>query len=120
MNADAFDKHEIARLLAARERDVYSGMFWRGELVGFLMLRGWDAGYEVPSFGLVVGAEHRGFYFMRMGLEAAKLTCRLAGVRRMMAKMHPDNLSTRGMRRFGFVQTGIEPGTGNVIYHMDF
>ncbi|HEX8338790.1 MAG TPA: hypothetical protein VF621_18875, partial [Pyrinomonadaceae bacterium] len=36
---------EIARLLAARERDVYSGIFWRGELAAVFMLRGWDAGY---------------------------------------------------------------------------
>ena len=34
--AFGFDEDEIARVLAARRKDVYSGMFWRGELAGLL------------------------------------------------------------------------------------
>ncbi|HEX8293551.1 MAG TPA: hypothetical protein VF570_17445 [Pyrinomonadaceae bacterium] len=110
---------EIARVLAARERDVYSGMFWRGELAAVFMLRGWDAGYEVPSFGVLVDVKHRGRAFMRIALEVAKLTCRLSGATRLMAKIHPDNVSPRGARRLGFVQTGVVLETGNVVYHME-
>lgn len=110
---------EIARLLDARQRDVYSGMFWRGELVGVFMLRGWDAGYEVPSFGVIVDERHRGRAFMRLSLDAAKLICRLSGATRLMAKIHPDNVSPRGARRLGFTQTGVEAETGNVVYHME-
>lgn len=112
-------EEEIARILAARERDVYSGMFWRGELAAFFMLRGWDAGYEVPSFGVLVDMRHRGRAFMRIALDVAKLVCRLSGAKRLMAKIHPDNVSPRGARRLGFVQTGVEAETGNVVYHMD-
>lgn len=110
---------EIARALGARVRDVYSGMFWRGELAAFFMLRGWDAGYEVPSFGVVVDVKHRGLAFMRIALDVSKLVCRLAGAPRLMAKIHPDNVSPRGARRLGLVQTGMEAETGNVIYHID-
>ncbi len=110
---------EIARVLAGRERDVYSGMFWRGELAAVFMLRGWDAGYEVPSFGVLVDVKHRGRAFMRIALDVAKLTCRLSGATRLMAKIHPDNVSPRGARRLGFVQTGVESETGNVVYHME-
>lgn len=112
-------EEEIARLLAARERDVYSGIFWRGELAAVFMLRGWDAGYEVPSFGVLVDVKHRGRAFMRISLDVAKLICRLSGVKRLMAKIHPDNVSPRGARRLGFVQTGVEEETGNVVYHME-
>lgn len=112
-------EEEIARALAARERDVYSGMFWRGELVAVFMLRGWDAGYEVPSFGVLVDVKHRGRAFMRISLDVAKLICRLSGATRLMAKIHPDNVSPRGARRLGFVPTGVEAETGNVVYHMD-
>ncbi|MCA1634743.1 MAG: GNAT family N-acetyltransferase [Acidobacteria bacterium] len=112
-------EEEIARLLAGRERDVYSGMFWRGELAGFFMLRGWDAGYEVPSFGVLVDEKWRGRAFMRISLDVAKLVCRLAGAPRLMAKIHPDNVSPRGARRLGLVQTGVEAETGNVIYHIE-
>jgi len=110
---------EIARILSGRKRDVYSGMFWRGELAGFFMLRGWDAGYEVPSFGVLVDVQHRGRAFMRISLDVAKLICRLSGAPRLMAKIHPDNVSPRGARRLGLVQTGVEAETGNVIYHME-
>jgi RimJ/RimL family protein N-acetyltransferase len=110
---------EIARILKARRRDIYSGIFWRGELAAVFMLRGWDAGYEVPSFGVLVDVKHRGRAFMRIALDVAKLTCRLSGVTRLMAKIHPDNISPRGARRLGFVQTGVEAETGNVVYYME-
>ena len=112
-------EEEIARVLAGRVRDVYSGMFWRGELAAVFMLRGWDAGYEVPSFGVLVDVRHRGRAFMRISLDVAKLICRLSGATRLMAKIHPDNVSPRGARRLGFTQTGVEPETGNVVYHME-
>jgi hypothetical protein len=112
-------EEEIARILSARERDVYSGIFWRGELAAVFMLRGWDAGYEVPSFGVLVDVKHRGLAFMRISLDVAKLICRLSGAARLMAKIHPDNVSPRGARRLGFVQTGVEAETGNVVYHME-
>lgn len=117
--AFGFDEEEIARVLVARTKDIYSGIFWRGELAAFFMLRGWDAGYEVPSFGVVVDARHRGLSFMRIALDVAKLVCRLAGAPRLMAKIHPDNVSPRGARRLGLVQTGFEAETGNVVYHID-
>jgi hypothetical protein len=112
-------EEEVARVLAARDKDVYSGMFWRGELAAVFMLRGWDAGYEVPSFGVLVDVRHRGRVFMRIALDVAKLTCRLSGATRLMAKIHPDNVSPRGARRLGFVQTGVEAETGNIVYHME-
>lgn len=117
--AFGFDEEEVRRVLAERRKDIYSGMFWRGELAGFFMLRGWDAGYEVPSFGVLVDVKHRGRAFMRIALDVARLTCRLAGAPRLMAKIHPDNVSPRGARRLGLVQTGLEAETGNVIYHID-
>ncbi|HEX7318044.1 MAG TPA: hypothetical protein VF297_29335 [Pyrinomonadaceae bacterium] len=113
------DEEEIARILAARDKDVYSGIFWRGELAAVFMLRGWDAGYEVPSFGVLVDVKHRGRSFMRIALDVSKLICRLSGATRLMAKIHPDNVSPRGARRLGLVQTGVEAETGNVVYHME-
>jgi hypothetical protein len=117
--AFGFDEEAVKRVLAARVKDIYSGIFWRGELACFFMLRGWDAGYEVPSFGVFVDVKHRGRAFMRIALDVAKLICRLKGAPRLMAKIHPDNVSPRGARRLGLVQTGFEAETGNVIYHIE-
>lgn len=117
--AFGFDEEAVARVLAARGKDIYSGIFWRDELACFFMLRGWDAGYDVPSFGVLVDVKHRGRAFMRIALDVAKLICRLMGAPRLMAKIHPDNVSPRGARRLGLMQTGFETETGNVIYHIE-
>ncbi len=113
------DESQIAEMLSAAETDVYSGVFWQGGLVGVFMLRGWDAGYEVPSFGVLIDEKYRGGAFMRLTLDAAKLICRLSGAKRLMAKIHPDNVSPRGARRLGLHQTGLEESTGNIIYHLE-
>lgn len=117
--AFSFEEEAISKLLAERQRDFYAGIFWQGELAGFFMLRGWDAGYEVPSFGVLIDEKHRGGSFMKLSLEAAKLISRSCGAHRMMAKIHPDNVSPRGARRLGFIQTGVEIETGNIIYHLE-
>jgi len=114
-----FSAEQITDILAKRTRDVYSGMFWRGELAGIFILRGWDAGYDVPSFGVFVAEKFRGGTFMRISLDVAKLICRLSGAGRLMATIHPDNVSPRGATRLGFVQTGMRTETGNIVYHMD-
>lgn len=117
--AFSFDQAAIAKTLAERIRDVYTGIYWQGQLVGFFMLRGWDAGHEVPSFGLLIDEKQRGRAFMRLSLDMAKLICRLCGAPRLMAKIHPDNVSPRGARRLGLIQTGVEAETGNIIYHLE-
>lgn len=115
--AFASSEPAIAALLAARVKDCYAGLYWNGAMVGFYMLRGWDAGYEVPSFGILIDDKHRGGSFMRISLDIAKMTARLAGAPRLMAKIHPDNVSPLGAKRLGLVETGREEVTGNIIYH---
>lgn len=117
--AFGFNESDIVKILAARARDVYSGIFWEGELVGFFMLRGWDAGYEVPAFGVLIDVKHKGRGLMQLTLDIAKLISRLRGAPRLMAKIHPDNVSARGARRLGLIQTGVEAESGNIIYHLD-
>lgn len=114
-----FGEEQIAQVLASKIKDVYSGIFWRGELVAIFMLRGWDAGYDIPSFGVFVAEKQRGGAFMRISLDVAKLICRLSGAPRLMATIHPENVSPRGASRLGFVQTSTRNDTGNIVYHMD-
>ncbi len=117
--AFGFGEDQVAEVLARTTRDVYSGIFWCGELVAIFMLRGWDAGFDVPSFGVFVADKHRGGAFMKIALDVAKTICRLSGARQLRATIHPDNVSPRGAARLGFVQTGELTETGNIVYHMD-
>ncbi len=116
----SFEESVIASMLSDCEHDVYMGIYHRDELVGLYMLRGWDEGYEVPAFGILIAEKYRGYGLEMMSLEAAKTICKLRGTSRMMLKMHPDNFSSRGVaRKIGFRQTGVEPESGNIIYHCE-
>ena len=117
--AFGFSEKQITEVLSERVKDVYSGIFWRGELVGIFMLRGWDSGYEVPSFGVFVAEEYRGGAFMKISLDIAKQICRLSGARQLRATIHPDNISPRGATKLGFVQTDVKTEAGNIVYHID-
>ncbi len=113
------DEAAIGEMLAATEKDIYSGVFWQENLIGIFMLRGWDAGFEVPAFGVLIDEKYRGGAIMRLTLDTAKLICRLSDTKKLMAKIHPENVSPRGARRLGLHQTGTEESTGNIIYHME-
>jgi GNAT superfamily N-acetyltransferase len=55
---DAATAHRIA---AEPRRDrYYAAVSADGTILGMSMLRGWDEGYEVPSFGVFVDREHQG------------------------------------------------------------
>lgn len=116
----SFDEAAIAGRLSACVRDVYMGVYHQADLVGLFMLRGWDEGYEVPAFGILIDGRYRGYGLEMMSLETAKIICKLRGAPRMMLKMHPDNFSSRGVaRKIGFRPTGVEPKSGNIIYHCE-
>lgn len=117
----AFDRATVGRLLAETVRDVYLGVFCDGELAAFCMLRGWDEGYDVPSYGVIVSERFRGRGLGALTIELSKTVCRLRGARRLMLKVHPDNAAARGLyERAGFRQTGVDARNDNLVMHYDF
>jgi len=116
----SFDTNTIADVLANVRQDVLMGLYWQGRMVGFFMLRGWNEGYDVPAFGILIDERFRGCGLEMLSLETAKVVCRFRGASRMMIKMHPDNISAKGVaRKTGFIQSGVEAESGNLIYHFD-
>ena len=116
----SFDADAIVDVLANARQDVLMGLYWQDQVVGFFMLRGWNEGYDVPAFGILIDESYRGCGLEMLSLETAKIICRLRGASRMMIKMHPDNISAKGVaRKTGFVQSGVEAESGNLIYHFD-
>ncbi len=116
-----FDEETLREVLGGRRSDVYTGMYWGGRLIGFFMLRGWDQGFEVPAFGILIHEKYRGAGLEMISLDVAKVICRLRGAPRMMLKMHPENITAKALaRKIGFTQTGTEAENGNLIYHFDF
>lgn len=116
----SFELEAIIHVLTSQRLDVLMGLYWQKQMVGFFMLRGWNEGYDVPAFGILIDERYRGCGLEMLSLETAKIICRLRGASRMMIKMHPENISAKGVaRKTGFVQSGVEAESGNLIYHFD-
>ncbi len=114
------DKSALTELLTKAEKDVYSGVFWEDDLAGIFFLRGWDSGYEMPSFGVLIAEKYRGRAFLNLTVDVAKLICKMSGVNRFMVKKHSDNAPLANIQKMGFYQVGVEESTGNIIFHLDF
>jgi GNAT superfamily N-acetyltransferase len=102
---------ETARRIALEpRRDRYYGAFDGGRVVALSMLRGWDEGYEVPSFGIVVDHEWHG---RGVGTRMTEFTvgeARRLGCRRVRLTVYASNAAAvRIYAAQGFVERGREP-----------
>ena len=53
--------HEQAGIVAKYQgKDFYAFATYRGKVIGYCFLRGWDEGYEIPSLGISVHPDFRG------------------------------------------------------------
>src|SRR4028119_1389937 len=101
-----FDYPSIANLLAEQGTDVFMGMYWQERLIGFFMLRGWNSGYEIPSYGVLIDEKYSGYGLTRLSLKLAKSICKLRRVHRLMLKVNTHNLiAKRLFEEAGFNQT---------------
>lgn len=115
-----FKEENIARLLAEREKDVWVGFNWQGRLIGFFMLRGWDEGYGVPTYGVLIDEKFRGYGFASLSLKIAKSIGRLRRAPRLMLKVHPENLAAKALFEGAkFKPAGVDADSANLIYHFD-
>lgn len=106
----------IAAILAAAQRDCYWGIEYGGGLVGLIMLRGLDAGYAAPAFGVYIARRWSARRLGRLALAFAEAWCRLAGLDEIMLSVHPGNLhARREYDRAGFEPTGERTPRGHEI-----
>jgi RimJ/RimL family protein N-acetyltransferase len=104
-----------ARLSAARQ-DRYWGIRCGESLAGFFMLRGWDEGFDRPSFGVYIAEAFSRCGLSKLALQFALSWCRLNGVSAVMLKVHHDNTHVRRVyEQVGFEFTGMCPDTGHRI-----
>ena len=107
-----FDREAVARIAGHRGRDRYLvGRFGKGALVAYGMLRGWDAGYDVPSLGISVHPSVRGRGVGALMMETLHAEALRAGARAVRLRVHPHNMAALGLyERFGYTRSGEERG----------
>lgn len=85
------DEKSLAVRLGSVVQDRYWGIGFGNILIGLFMLRGFDEGYQRPSFGVYIAYAYSGNGLARFALDYSISWCRLNGVNRMMLKVHPEN-----------------------------
>lgn len=112
-----FDEETINKMLVKAEHDKYFGVFVNNNIVGFYMLRGFDEGYEIPSYGVWISKKYSGLGLSKLTLQHAISLCKLNRVKKLMLKVHPDNKIAKNIyESFGFKKISIDINNINIIY----
>ena len=98
-------------------RDVYGALIDRDEILAYGMLRGWDAGYEVPSLGIVVHPSVRGTGVGKLVMTILHATARRRGAKRVRLTVYPGNRSAVNLyRSMGYQFT--EASSDKMVGHL--
>lgn len=98
VSSSAFHPHALT-ISSAREltwtKDIHSIALLDHEAVVYGLLRGWDAGFSVPSLGIAVHPQYRSRGLGRMMMEYLHCCARLRGATSVRLKVYPDNIKAR-------------------------
>jgi len=112
----ATDIKRLEERLASVCEDRYWGVWFESNLAGFFMMRGFDEGYQRPSFGVYIARAHSGKGLSRLALDYCMSWCRMNHIRAMMLKVHPDNRYARQTyEKAGFTVNSTCSRTGHTI-----
>jgi len=113
----SFDEVSIKKMIDSAVRDKYFGIFISDNLAGFYMLRGFDEGYEVPSYGVWISDKYSRMGLSTLTLQHAITFCRINSIKKIMLKVHPENVVAKNIyESFGFKEEGIDQKNSNLIY----
>ena len=86
------DAASAQRICVQPRRDRYFAFVKDDAVLGLAMLRGWDEGYPVPSFGIFVDHREHGQGIGRLLTEHALTLARELGCTRVRLTVHGSNL----------------------------
>ena len=93
----SFKEDSITKIINDAVNDKYFGIFINDDLAGFYMLRGFDEGYEVPSYGVWISDKFSGLGLSKLTLQHAITFCKLNGLKKIMLKVHPENVIAKNI-----------------------
>ena len=116
----SFDDITITKILESATNNKYFGVFVDEVLAGFYMLRGFDEGYDIPSYGIWIAEQFSGLGLSKLTLQHAISYCKVNGIKKIMLKVHPNNsIAINIYENFGFKQKGIDTKNNNLIFYKD-
>ena len=119
-----FHPHPLTREEAERRcryvgQDAYYICTEGTIVLGYGMLRGWDAGYEVPGLGIAISplARGKGLATAMVHFLHAVASCR--GAERVRIKVYPDNSQALKLyKKIGYHICGEEDGQYVAFYQL--
>ena len=67
------------------------------------MLRGFDEGYKIPSLGIIIHPNYRGFGFGKLMLNMAIIEAKLIGCKKIRLTVDEDNIIAKKLyKKAGF------------------
>ena len=94
-----FTPDEALRLSSYSGRDAYLVAVADDSCLAWGMLRGWDAGYEIPSLGIYVRADCRSLGLGRSFMEYMRVFAAIRGSPAIMLKVYPANSRAQKLYR---------------------
>ncbi|MDL2307901.1 GNAT family N-acetyltransferase [Desulfovibrio sp. OttesenSCG-928-C06] len=109
--AREFDRDTAKKLCLGSGRDYYAIAMCGTQPAGYVMLRGWDEGYSVPTAGIYILPDWRGKRLAPEMLKMLTIEARQRGAGRIMAKVYASNQpSLSSFARAGYVKEREEDG----------
>jgi RimJ/RimL family protein N-acetyltransferase len=113
-----FDYGTVFKLLSNVVKDQYYGIFSDNNLIGFYMLRGFDEGFDIPSYGVWIAKDFSSKGISKLTLQHAISVCKVNNIKKLILKVHPDNIIAKNIyEKFGFIYQGVDNRIGHLIYH---
>lgn len=110
------DEGALIRQQAASRSDIFVALRADRDLAGFFCLRGLDAGYARPSFGVYVAKSFARQGLGRFALGEAVRICAEEEIPRVMLKVAPTNGAARKLYEdAGFAACGQCEDTGHTM-----
>ena len=82
-----FDLDTISGILSKTKNDQIYGIYVENNLAGFYMLRGFDEGYSIPSYGVWISEKYANRGLSTFTLQHAISFCKLNLIKKIMLKV---------------------------------
>jgi RimJ/RimL family protein N-acetyltransferase len=115
----SFDESALRSVIGDARKDWFRAFECAGNIVGFFMLRGFDAGFSRPSYGVFIAGDFSGRGLGKRALQESIEWGRANGVKSIMLKVSSSN--ERAARLYvsaGFIPCGVCERTGHTMMEL--
>jgi len=113
-----FEFSDLLSIFKNKKKDLFFILILKKKIIGFFMLRGFDAGYEIPSFGVWIDQNYTSKELGKLALQFSISVLKLLSIKQIMLKVHPQNVRAKALyEKIGFKFSHIDQKNNNLVYY---